>query len=221
MRHRWRHGAVALSAPIPRAPRTRVSFARGGRHRDFDIVTDGAYTSVTMSRRISSSTPEEVLQAEADIRRRLEDREFDFVAMSAVSNVYRAGTAVRNHMERTVLAQYDLSWVAFTVLWVLWIWGAQETGHVAQEAGVTKGTLTGVIKTLQNQKLIKRTPHRDDKRRVSISLSARGQRVISDLFPAFNEHERAAVSVLSPSEQRELARLLRKVTNHISSVPVD
>ena len=174
-----------------------------------------------MSRRISSSTPEEVLRAEADIRRRLEDREFDFVAMSAVSNVYRAGTAVRNHMERTVLAEYELSWVAFTVLWVLWIWGAQETGHVAEEAGVTKGTLTGVIKTLQSQKLIKRTPHRDDKRRVSISLSARGQRVISELFPAFNEHEVAAVSILSPAEQRELARLLRKVTHHVSTAPVD
>ncbi len=174
-----------------------------------------------MSRRISSSTPEEVLQAEADIRERLQDREFDFVAMSAISNVYRAGTAVRNHMERTVLADYDLSWVAFTVLWVLWIWGSQETGHVAQEAGVTKGTLTGVIKTLQNQKLIKRTPHRDDKRRVSISLSAKGQRLISELFPAFNEHEIAAVSALSQVEQHELARLLRKVTNHISSVPTN
>ena len=174
-----------------------------------------------MSRRISSSTPEEVLQAEADIRERLEDRHFDFVAMGAISNVYRAGTAVRNHMERTVLADYDLSWVAFTVLWVLWIWGAQETGHVAEEAGVTKGTLTGVIKTLLNQRLIKRTPHRDDKRRVSISLSAKGQRVISELFPAFNEHEIAAVSALTPEEQHELARLLRKVTNHVASVSTD
>lgn len=174
-----------------------------------------------MSRRISSSAPEVVLQAESDIRRRLEDREFNFVAMSAISNVYRAGTAVRNHMERTVLAEYELSWVAFTVLWVLWIWGTQETGHVAQEAGVTKGTLTGVIKTLQNQRLIKRTPHRDDKRRVSISLTAKGRRVISELFPAFNQHETAAVSALSVTEQRELARLLRKVTHHISSVPTD
>ncbi|MDH2903695.1 MAG: MarR family winged helix-turn-helix transcriptional regulator [Actinomycetota bacterium] len=174
-----------------------------------------------MSRRISSPTPEEVLQAEADIRQRLEDRDFDFLAMSAVSNVYRAGTAVRNHMERTVLADFDLSWVAFTVLWVLWIWGAQETGHVAQEAGVTKGTLTGVMKTLQGQRLIKRTPHRDDRRRVSISLSAKGQRLISELFPAFNQHEVAAVSALSAAEQHELARLLRKVTNHITSVPID
>ena len=103
--------------------------------------------------------------------------------MSAISNVYRAGTAVRNHMERTVLADYDLSWVAFTVLWVLWIWGAQETGHVAEEAGVTKGTLTGVIKTLQTSKLIRRLPHQDDRRRVSIELTATGERLIEATLP--------------------------------------
>ena len=81
-------------------------------------------------------------------------------------------------MERTVLAEYDLSWVAFTVLWILWIWDTQETGHVAEEAGVTKGTLTGVIKTLQARKLIKRLPHKDDRRRVSIELTAAGEHLI-------------------------------------------
>jgi len=99
-----------------------------------------------MSRRIGSASPAVVLQAEKDIKSRLRGQHFDFTAMSAVSNVYRAGTACRNHMERTVLAEYDLSWVAFTVLWILWIWDTQETGHVADEAGVTKGTLTGVIR---------------------------------------------------------------------------
>jgi DNA-binding MarR family transcriptional regulator len=172
-----------------------------------------------MSRRISSSTPSEVLQAERDIRARLKGQHFDFTAMSAVSNVYRAGTAVRNHMERTVLAEYDLSWVAFTILWVLWIWGAQETGHVASEAGVTKGTLTGVIKTLQGRKLIRRIPHSDDRRRVSISLTAKGERLIEELFPAFNQHEREAVSALNATEQRELARLLRKITYNVTEEP--
>ncbi len=169
-----------------------------------------------MSRRISSASHEEVLAAERDIRSRLDGEPFDFEAMSAVSNVYRAGTAVRNHMERTVLAEYDLSWVAFTVLWVLWIWGKQETAHVAQEAGVTKGTLTGVIKTLLNQKLIKRLPHADDRRRVSLALTTTGESLICKLFPAFNQHETLAVAGLSPIEQRELARLLRKVTNHLA-----
>jgi DNA-binding MarR family transcriptional regulator len=87
---------------------------------------------------------------------------------------------------------------------------------VAEEAGVTKGTLTGVIKTLQSRKLIRRLPHRDDRRRVSIELTAAGEHLIETLFPKFNQHERVAVGALTPTEQRELARLLRKVTNGIS-----
>jgi hypothetical protein len=87
-----------------------------------------------MSKRIASSHATVVSQAERDIRARLDDHDLDFSAMSAVSNIYRTGSAIRNHMERELLARYDLSWVAFTVLWVLWIWGEQETGHVAAEA---------------------------------------------------------------------------------------
>jgi len=135
--------------------------------------------------------------------------------MSAITNIYRAGTAVRTHMERTVLAEYDLSWVAFTVLWVLWIWGEQETALVASEAGVTKGTLTGVIKTLAGRRLVRRMAHPDDGRRATLRLTAAGERLISELFPAFNQHERLAVSSLSVSEQRELARLLRKVIREV------
>jgi MarR family transcriptional regulator, organic hydroperoxide resistance regulator len=169
-----------------------------------------------MSRRIASSEATIVSQAERDIRARLDEHDLDFTAMSAVSNIYRAGSAVRNHMERELLAQYDLSWVAFTVLWVLWIWGEQETGHVASEAGITKGTLTGVIKTLQARRLIRRIPHRDDRRRVSIGLSKAGERLIERLFPEFNKHETLAVSVLTDAEQLELARLLRLVLKTIS-----
>ena len=168
-----------------------------------------------MSRRIASSESSVVSNAERDIRARLERHELDFTAMSAVSNIYRSGSAIRNHMERSLLTAYDLSWVAFTVLWVLWIWGDQETGHVAAEAGITKGTLTGVIKTLQDRKLIRRIPHREDRRRVSIGLTKPGQRLIEELFPEFNKHETLAVSTLSAVEQRELARLLRLVLTNI------
>lgn len=170
-----------------------------------------------MSRRIASSRATVVSQAERDIRARLDDHELDFTAMSAISNIYRAGSAVRNHMERSLLADYDLSWVAFTVLWVLWIWDDQETGHVAAEAGITKGTLTGVIKTLQARKLIKRTPHRDDRRRVSIGLTKAGVRLIEQVFPEFNSQETLAVSALTTVEQNELARLLRLVLKQVNS----
>jgi len=86
---------------------------------------------------------------------------------------------------------------------------------------VTKGTLTGVIKTLQARKLIRRLPHHDDRRRVSIELTPSGEHLIEALFPKFNQHERVAVSALTISEQRELARLLRKVTHGITSTARD
>jgi DNA-binding MarR family transcriptional regulator len=171
-----------------------------------------------MSRRIASSQSAVVSAAERDIRTKLAGEPLDFTAMSAVANIYRAGSAVRHHMERSVLADYDLSWAAFTVLWVLWIWGDQETGHVASEAGVTKGTLTGVVTTLVGRRLVRRIPHRDDRRRVSIGLTARGRALIEELFPQFNRHETLAVSSLSAAEQRELARLLRMVLGRISDV---
>jgi MarR family transcriptional regulator, organic hydroperoxide resistance regulator len=171
-----------------------------------------------VSKRIASSHATTVSDAERDIRRRLSGHELDFTAMSAVSNIYRSGSAVRNHMERAVLGDYDLSWVAFTVLWVLWIWGEQETGHVAAEAGVSKGTLTGVIKTLQGRKLLRRIPHLDDRRRVSIGLTKAGERLIEQVFPEFNQHESIAVKALTTSEQRELARLLRLVLSGIGDV---
>ena len=87
---------------------------------------------------------------------------------------------------------------------------------MAAEAGITKGTLTGVMKTLQARRLIRRIPHRDDRRRVSIGLSKAGERLIERLFPEFNKHETLAVSVLTDAEQLELARLLRLVLKTIS-----
>ena len=37
-------------------------------------------------------------------------------------DIYRAAGSVRNHFERTVLQPHDLTWTAWVVLWVVWIW---------------------------------------------------------------------------------------------------
>ena len=43
--------------------------------------------------------------------------------MAVVANVFRVASAARGHLERTVLADAELSFTAFTVMWVLWVWG--------------------------------------------------------------------------------------------------
>ncbi len=151
------------------------------------------------------------MRAEREIRDRIGEQPLDFAAMAAVSNIYRAANVVRNHMERRVLADEDLSWAAFTVLFVLWIWGDQQTRHLAAEAGVTKGTLTGVLKTLEKRGLARRRGHDADGRLVLVGLEPKGVAVIERLFPAFNESEGLVSGGLTEPEKDQLASLLRKI----------
>jgi DNA-binding MarR family transcriptional regulator len=142
----------------------------------------------------------------------------DTDAMAAVSNIFRAATVVRNHMERSVLATADLSFTAFTVLWVLWIWGEQEARHVADEAGISKGTLTGVVTTLERRGLAGRRVHPDDRRSVLVEISAEGERLMAELFPAFNAEEAKVSSGLGPRRKAELADALRTILSTVGSL---
>jgi MarR family transcriptional regulator, organic hydroperoxide resistance regulator len=164
-----------------------------------------------MPPRLAAGSDRDLVQAERDIRDRIGEQELDFAAMAAVSNIYRAANVIRNHLERTVLADEDLSWAAFTVLFVLWIWGDQQTRHLAAEAGVTKGTLTGVLKTLEKRGLAKRRGHDADGRLVLVGLEPKGIGVIERLFPAFNMGEAAVSDALGAEEKSQLAALLRKI----------
>jgi len=136
-------------------------------------------------------------------------------AMAVVSNVYRAANSVRNHLERTVLAPHGLTWTGWVVLWVIWIWGEIESRHVAAEAGVSKGTLTGVQKTLAAKGLVTRTVHPDDGRRVLLSLSAEGERLMAELFPEFNGVETWVTTDLDDDAKLALARSLRALVKRV------
>ena len=100
-----------------------------------------------MRRALSSTDAGDLLRAERDVQDRLHglgiDVDLDFVSMAAVANVFRVASAARGHLERTVLADAGLSFTAFTVMWVLWVWGEMESRELAIDAGVTKGTLDG------------------------------------------------------------------------------
>lgn len=139
------------------------------------------------------------------------------VRMRAVANLHRAAAAVRLHLENTVLREPDLTWTAFTVLRVVWIWGEMETRHVAAEAGISKGTLTGVVKTLEARGLVRRTRHATDRRLVLLSLTPSGERLMSRLGPEFTAAEDLVTRRLAAADCRNLADLLGKLVNSAES----
>jgi MarR family transcriptional regulator, organic hydroperoxide resistance regulator len=156
---------------------------------------------------------------EAAVSERLAGMTLDMPAMAVVSNVYRAAGAIRNHFEHTVLAPYNLTWTGWVVLWVVWIWQEIETRHVAAEAGISKGTLTGVASTLEKLGLVTRRVHPDDGRRVLLSLTPAGLNLMAELFPQFNKHEALVVESLSSDEIQVLATALRKIVTGLEGGP--
>lgn len=134
--------------------------------------------------------PHTLAETERQVEARLGDLTLDFEAMAVVSNLFRAANAVRNHLERTVLAPADLTWTAFVVLWVVWIWDRVETRTIATEGGFSKATLSGVLTTLENRGLVERSRSKTDGRLVDVSLTAEGRKLMRQLFPKFNAEER-------------------------------
>ena len=160
-------------------------------------------------------------ETEQAVQSRLGALPLDFEAMSAISNIYRASTAIRNHLERSVLHENDLTWTAFVVLWVVWIWDGPETRHVAEEVGISKGTLTGVVKTLEARGLLERHDHPDDGRLVLVRLTAEGEELMRRLFPAFNAEESFVARPLTSKQRTGLAESLRAILSHLESGGID
>ncbi|MFH8750793.1 MarR family winged helix-turn-helix transcriptional regulator [Streptomyces rimosus] len=152
-----------------------------------------------------------IRETEKAVQAKLGDTPIRHTQMVAVANIYRAAAAVRQHFENSVLRGAELTWTSFVVLWVVWIWGERETRHVAEEAGISKGTLTGVSRTLQSRGLLERDSHPSDGRLVLLRLTERGEQLMAEVFPAFNAEEVFVAERLTDEECGTLADLLRKI----------
>lgn len=156
-------------------------------------------------------------ETERHVEERLSHMSLDFDSMAIVSNLFRAANAVRNHFERTVLHSNDLSWTAFVVLWVTWIWEPIETRQIAEEGGFSKATLTGVLGTLEGRGYLVRSKSTTDGRLVVVTLTGAGRKLMDDLFPKFNKQEQKIAGAIPNADQGTVAEALRLVTKRAES----
>lgn len=158
---------------------------------------------------------DDLIQAERDMLARVGDMPLDLEALVLVSNLHRAVAAIRREFEQTVLAEVRLSWTAFVVMWVLWIWGETETRQLANEASVTKGTLTGVVDTLEKRGLVQRRRRSSDRRLVTVQLTDAGSLLIADVFPRFNAEEQRVAQLLTGRQRTAMIDGLRRILREL------
>ncbi len=115
-----------------------------------------------------------------------------------------------------------LSQGRFTVLMLLYDKTCGEShartpAQLAEQAGVTRATMTGLIDTLERDGMVTRTPDPTDRRMLSVSLTAHGVGFLERMLPEHFRRISVLMDALSENERRTLVRLLGKVAAQASS----
>lgn len=156
-------------------------------------------------------------ETERATRERVQHLPLDYAASHALLSLYRAANAVRGRLTNQVLRPNDLTWTGFLVMWTLWIWGSMETRDVADSVGISKGTLTGVAKTLAARGLIDRIPGTSDRRLVNLALTDAGLRLMDEIYPEFNKTESQIVGSVDARDLDTMTEALRQLVESSES----
>lgn len=84
-------------------------------------------------------------------------------------------------------------------------------GRLLRETLVTSGTMTNRVDRLTARGLVERYPDPDDRRGVIVRLTREGGRAVDGAFTALLAAEEALLADLDPTQQRDLAGLLRSL----------
>jgi DNA-binding MarR family transcriptional regulator len=160
--------------------------------------------------------------------------DLDPSAAEAYLHLLRTGDEVFAVTDRN-LADNHISHGRFGVLMLLWrstqprastLMGADDCAcggprtpaELADAAGVTRATMTGLIDTLERDGLVKREPDPDDRRMMSVLLTAKGDRFLNDFLPGYFKAIAGLMTPLSETERKTLVRLLGKLQQHIATL---
>ncbi|MFT3803562.1 MAG: MarR family transcriptional regulator [Burkholderiaceae bacterium] len=117
-----------------------------------------------------------------------------------------------------LLAPHGLSEGRFVLLFLL---DAAPDGlapnTLAERAGVTRATVTGLLDGLERESLIERRADADDRRALRIRLTRKGKRVAGTVFEQHGRWIAGLFGNLSATERKRLAALLDKVAGNLGS----
>lgn len=105
----------------------------------------------------------------------------------------------------------DLTNTQFGVLEALFHLGPLHQSDVGKKLLTSKSNVTAVLDQLENRGLVQRERSTADRRYIMVNLTAQGAALIADLLPGHVTAITTELSCLTQAEQRELARLCKKL----------
>lgn len=101
---------------------------------------------------------------------------------------------------RALLAPWGLTYPQYLVLAALWLEGEQTIGSLGAVMRLDSGTLSPLVRRLEQSGLVARSRSRDDERVVTVKLTEQGQDLRSEVAPIHGTI--ASISGLDDEEHR-------------------
>lgn len=145
-----------------------------------------------------------------------ESEAYDPSATGCVVELIRTGSLVGSKLA-AALRPHGLTEASFNVLMIL---EGSERALCPHEIGerrlVTRGTVTGVLDSLERNDLVRRMPHPEDRRSLLIELTPAGRALLERALPDVRAAEREVMGGLEADEREALQALLRKAGGKIA-----
>ncbi|HEX2855217.1 MAG TPA: MarR family transcriptional regulator [Opitutaceae bacterium] len=157
--------------------------------------------------------------------------ELDPSACEAFLHLLRTSDEVFGVSER-YLTENNISQGRFSVLMLLWnparrgdsaraadcVPGPRTPAELADAAGVTRATMTGLIDTLERDGLVRREPDPVDRRMMSVRLTPKAEAFLKQMLPGHFQTMAKLMASLSETERKTLVRLLNKVLQQATTL---
>lgn len=133
-------------------------------------------------------------------------------ASEAFLHLLRTGDAVFA-AEGAFLGKHDISHGRFMVLMLLNRRAEEPStpAELADEAGVTRATMTGLVDTLQKDGLVTRKNNSQDRRTVLVQLTAAGRKLLAHILPGYFASVTRMMQPLNKTERTQFVTLLQKI----------
>lgn len=147
----------------------------------------------------------------ADERLREEFPDADPSINSLMVILNRAAEDLTGAIETQAHRPVGLSWLAYRMLFVLWIAGPLEPARIADLMHTSRATVTNLSMSFIKDGLINRRPSQTDRRSVQLTLTPRGVERVREAYLKQSDIQKQLLSVLTAEEQQILRLLLTKL----------
>jgi DNA-binding MarR family transcriptional regulator len=131
-------------------------------------------------------------------------------ALIAYTELQRAVAAVTS-MQGQQLASFGLTTPQFAVLAALLLGGPVSITELGVRTLCTESNACVITRNLERRHLVARRADAADRRKVSVDLTAAGERLARKVWPVYGRVVRARMSVLESREQERLSELCQKL----------